>query len=298
MMSSDDELRWRCPNCGKTLSLSGSELRCDGCGQTAALDAAGFWRFANGFRPTGFDPSRREHLSAIEDGHFWFPPRRDLLASLLERHGRGGQGRLGSVLELGCGTGGFLGVLGERFERVVAVDAYGESLSAAAQRDGRATLVQADVLCVPLCDHQFDLVVALDVLEHVEGLTFLREAARLARSGGRLLLSVPAFPSLWSPLDEAAGHRCRYRRRDLSRLLEDSGWRLVHHTHYQTLLFPLVWLVRRFSTPALRRAERAPSSVTAVPLGLVNRLEVKLFRDLQLPWGSSLMAVAERTEGP
>lgn len=295
-MPNDDGLFWRCPDCGEALLHSGSELRCGDCELAAERDTAGVWRFADGFRPAGFDPSRREHLAAIEAGHFWFPPRRELLASLLERHGYGRRNR-GSALELGCGAGGFLGVLEERFELVVAVDAYGESLATAAQRTGQATLVQADVLRVPLRDHQFDLVVALDVLEHVEGPAFLHEAARLTRPGGRLLLSVPAFPSLWSPLDEAAGHRCRYRKRDLSRQLAESGWQLVHHTHYQAILFPLVWLVRRFSNQALRRAERAPSPVTAAPLALVNRLEVKLFRRLQLPWGSSLMAVAERTEG-
>ena len=295
-MASDEEQRWRCPNCGEGLARCGSTLRCSGCPSAAKLDEAGYWRFADGFRPAGFEPSRREHLAAIEPGHFWFPPRRDLLASLLDHHGPVRAERTLGALELGCGTGTFLGVLEERFASVVALDAYGESLAVAAKRTTSAILLQADALRVPIRDRQFDLVVALDVLEHVEPRAFLRETARLVRPGGRLLLSVPAFPSLWSPLDEAAGHRCRYRLSTLRRQLAEACWRLVHHTHYQAILFPLVWLVRRLSSPAVRRAERGPSVVVSAPLALVNRLEVKLFGRLRLPWGSSLMAVAERTE--
>ena len=179
----------------------------------ASQDDDGVWRFAPGFTPDGFRAVRRDHLAAIEPGHFWFPPRRRLLARLLRRIG---PADATSAIELGCGTGGFLPELAGRYPTVVGLDAYDASLKAAQDRAPFAVLVQADACRTPLAGGQFDLVAALDVLEHVEPATFLREARRLVRDGGWLLLSVPAFPCLWSALDEAAGHRCRYRRGELA----------------------------------------------------------------------------------
>lgn len=290
-------LDWRCDECGGTLrdvrsptpEAAGAK-ECAGCDRRIEADEAGVWRFAAGFRPPGFTPARRDHLLAIERNHFWFPARHRLLAELVERRGGGGS----RALDLGCGSGDFLAHLAHRFELAVGVDAYPESLAVARRHAVDAVLIQADTARVPLEGGQFDLVVALDVLEHVEPAGFLEEAGRLIRPTGRLLLSVPAFPSLWSPLDEKAGHRCRYTRHTLTAELADGGWRLVHHTYYQAALFPLLWLVRRFSTRALRRAERTPSRLLSAPLAAVNALEVRCFGGITLPWGSSLIAVAER----
>ncbi|HSJ97524.1 MAG TPA: class I SAM-dependent methyltransferase, partial [Myxococcota bacterium] len=113
--------------------------------------------------------------------------------------------------------------------------------------------------------------------------------------GGHLLLSVPAFPSLWSPLDEAAGHRCRYRRAALERELRAGGWELRHATHYQALLFPLVWLARRLPSRAAVPLERRPPRWLGRALGAVDEVEVRLWANRRLPFGSSLIAVASRS---
>lgn len=244
--------------------------------------------------PPGFRRERRDHLADIEREHFWFPPRRRLLAGLLDRGTSGsGPGAAGRAIELGCGTGGFLPVLAERFGEVVAVEAYGESLAAAAPHS-RVVKIQGDVTRVPLADGQFRLAVALDVLEHVDPDAFLAEAARLVEPGGRLLLSVPALPGLWSELDEAAGHRCRYTRRRLAAELARAGWSLEHWTHYQLALLPLVWLTRRGPWRRARGTERHPPRLLGRALGAVNSLEVRWFGRRRLPAGSSLVAVGRR----
>jgi SAM-dependent methyltransferase len=176
----------------------------------------------------------------------------------------------------------------------VGVDAYDESLARARRNAPGAVLVQANVCRVPLAGEQFDLAVALDVLEHVEAAAFLAEARRLATVGGRLLLTVPAFPSLWSPLDEKAGHRCRYRRSDLGRELEEYGWSVVYWTHYQALLFPALWLVRRSGLARLLAFERHPPGWVSRPFGFVNAAEVRLWGRRRLRFGSSLVVLARR----
>lgn len=287
-------LAWRCGRCGET--SPGPE--CAACGHRPER-RDGVVRTAPELSPPGFRRERRDHLADIERGHFWFPPRRRLLAGLLDRRmggsasGPGFAPTGGRAIELGCGTGGFLPVLAERFQEVVAVEAYDESLAAAAPHP-RVLRIQGDVTRVPLADGQFRLAVALDVLEHVDPDAFLAEAARLVEPGGLLLLSVPALPALWSDLDEAAGHRCRYTRRRLAAELARAGWSLEHWTHYQLALLPLVWLTRRGPWRRARATERHPPRLLGRALGAVNSLEVRWFGRRRLPAGSSLVALGRR----
>ncbi len=289
--SADAWLRWACPRCGLGLEARGDGGGCPGCGWRP-VRSGGIWWAAPELRPARFRPERRDHLEALARDHFWFPPRRRLLTGILDRHL---DRRAGArAVDLGCGTGGFLPALRERFAGVAAVDAYGESLDAAGQAAPGTVRIQADVSRVPLAAGQFRLAVALDVLEHVEPAPFLSEAARLVEAAGWLLLSVPALPALWSELDEAAGHRCRYTRRSLAEELTAAGWELVHWTHYQAALLPLVWLVRRSPWGHGRRIERRPPGLLGRTLGAVNELEVRALGGLRLPWGSSLVALARK----
>lgn len=269
----------------------------------APRDVEGIWRVAPHFQPSGFSAERRDHLTEIERSHFWFPPRRDLLARLLEEQLPAEPAR---ILELGCGTGEFLASLVESdpltphpIECAVGVEGHPASLERARDRSTRPIWIHGDASALPLADAQFDVVVALDVLEHVEPKAFLREAHRLLRPGGAILLSVPAFPSLWSGLDEAAGHRKRYRIADLTEECAAAGLRIKGHTHYQCLLFPLVWMSRRWtrasgavSKPSSRPMpfERRPRAGVGRALLEINRFEVRAFAGRTLPFGSSLMA--------
>ena len=294
---------WTCPSCRSRLATGDAGLVCPGCGGAVARDPdalGGVLRFAPELEPAGFPPERRDHLAALARGHFWFAPRRRLLARLIDRWVPAEERR--AAVELGCGTGGFLETLCRRFATVAALDAYAESLSSAVSSPTvreTAELAQADVLAAPLAAASFDLVAALDVLEHVPPGPFLAETARLARPGGRLLLTVPAGPSLWSALDVAAGHRCRYTLPRLRGELAAAGWNLVHWTHYQFVLWPLVWASRRWLAAArgdgtATPLERRPPAVLGRLLGAVNHAEVRALGRLRLPLGSSLVTLARR----
>lgn len=267
-------------------------LSCGNCdNQITRQD--GIWRAAPDFTPAGFGSDRRDHLEALAANHFWFSPRSQLLETLLTRFTGDG---LGAAVDLGCGTGEFLAVLAGRYRTVVGIDAYPESLEVARRQASTAVLVQANILNVPLAGTQFDLAMALDVLEHVEPHQFLAEARRLVVPGGWILVSVPAFPSLWSELDRAAGHRRRYRWTDLKAELEEAGWSPIHWTHYQCTLFPLIWITRRLRVDALQTLERRPPKLLGRFLGGINRLEVALLGNHRLRWGSSIICLARRHE--
>ncbi len=292
-MSPVDESRpfWRCRTCAAVLTSVGRELRCSQCGAVVP-GGRGYFVFDRGFVPRAFPPERREHLAAIEESHFWFGPRRRLLEGILDRELGGREVR--RALELGCGGGSFLAVLAERADRVVGVDAYGRSLEAAHNRAPSAELAQADIEDPPLGERQFDVIVLLDVLEHVDPDRVLEKAAVLAVDGAMLLVSVPAFPSLWSTLDEAAGHRVRYRLRTLCREMERAGWQAVRATHYQMLAFPFLWLARKFGGRRMHLLERRPPRKVSAFFDSLNSIEVTVLGRWSLPWGSSLIVAGRK----
>jgi SAM-dependent methyltransferase len=273
-----------CPGCrGTPLPRLGA-----GCGR------CGYWiRPVDGYLDTssaptapGFDLARGEHLASIEEGHFWFAARDRLVLRRIRRIAPDP----GAIIELGCGTGRLLPALAGLAPRVVGVEIQRELLVRAVARGSSAELLRCAADAVPIGDGEFDLVVALDVLEHVDPAAFLREARRLLRAGGWLLLTVPASPLLWSDADVRAGHRCRYRVATLSAELRAAGFELGGRTHYQCFLFPALAVSRRLLRGQAVGLERRPPRLLSKLLGVVNRLEVDLLGGLRLPVGSSLVA--------
>lgn len=285
-----NELAWRCPSCSGELNACDRGMVCRSCGLVAER-TRDVLEFMPHFKPPGFPAERLSHLADLEERHFWFPARRQLLSRMLRSLPAASPRR---AIELGCGLGAHLSLLGNAATTVVGVDAYRAALEAACRRSPNAILVQSDIGRVPLADGQFEILLAADVLEHVESGRFLAEVSRLAAPDARLLLTVPAMPGLWSRADEVAGHRRRFRLRDLRAELAAGGWRIERWTHYQFLLLPLLMVSRRSRIGTLYRLERRPPSWLNALLGAVCRFEVRALGGISLPWGSSLAAVARR----
>jgi SAM-dependent methyltransferase len=285
-----------CPRCaGASVDLSGGS-QCAECG--LASNASGrLWLAPSEALPCGFDRAAAERLEALgEQNHFWMRERRRLAGRLLGRLASAAARPWRDALELGCGTGPMLPLLEAQAERVVAIDAHRGLLERAHAGCDRTTLVQGEVTDTGLAAARFDLVAAFDVIEHVEPDAFLREARRVARDGAHLLISAPASPALWSAMDVRAGHRCRYRWPGLKAELERNGWRPLGHTHFQFLLYPLVFASRRLGGGSPRGPERRPPRAVDRLLGAINRAEVRLFGGWTLPVGSSLFAWARAEE--
>jgi len=128
-------------------------------------------------------------------------------------------------------------------------------------------VIQGSILELPFEDDTFDLVCAFDVIEHVEDdLTAVNELKRVCQNSGHIVLTVPAFMSLWSSHDEVNHHFRRYRKDKIKSLLNTSGT-LKYLTYFNFFLFPPVFIFRKISvllkkfTPSKSKEDTAGSDL-------------------------------------
>jgi len=151
---------------------------------------------------------------------------------------------------------------------------------------------------IPFAPESFDIIAAFDVIEHVEkDVESLNRLKEHLAPGGRLVMTVPALPWLWSRHDETHHHYRRYTRRHLEETLRQAGLTPVRISYFNTLLFPLIAGIRLLKKMAGRR----DSDDDAMPGRLINEtlkrifgLESSLVPAVDLPIGVSLLAIAER----
>ena len=187
------------------------------------------------------DPNEIRKLAELEDTHWWYRERRHLLARQI--HGM----TPGRAVDVGAAAGGNTRVLLEHGWDSIALE-YGEDGAGIARARGLPVL-RADALALPFPDSSLDLVVAYDVLEHIDDDDrVVQEFHRVLRQGAAALIAVPADPRLWSAHDVAVGHVRRYTRGTLVPLLERNGLAVEAIGSWNVLLRPVVRWHRRKST--------------------------------------------------
>ena len=237
-----------------------------------------------------------DRMAEIDGEHWWFVARRNIITRLLKRHL---PGRPLRILEVGCGTGSNIAMLRE-FGSVEAIEPDDGARAIAAARTGAE--IQGGYLPagVELQDGAYDLIILLDVLEHIPDDVGALQALRSKLApGGKLVLTVPAMPWLWSAHDEAHHHQRRYTSRKLREALTKSGFKPRHSTHFNTLLFPLIVAAR-----AVGKLTGREGGDDAMPGRTVNGVLTRVFGAerawigrVPVPFGVSLAAVAEPVSG-
>ncbi len=243
-------------------------------------------------------------LAAVEERSFWFQGRNRILLRLFEKYV--GQ-RAARVLEVGCGTGFVLKGLAGRFPEyeLVGAEAFVQGLEFAKKRVPGVRFCQLDATKMPF-DGVFDAVGYFDVLEHLDD-----DAGALAggwkalKPDGCLFVTVPQHDWLWSPLDDASGHKRRYSRGGLVRKVEAAGFSVEWVSSFVTTLLPAMVLTRRGNSreaggDARDRAIRdlSPGTVVNLVVGGAMRVDETLMAaGLSLPVGGSLVLVARKGAG-
>ena len=223
-----------------------------------------------------------EIYADVETRHPWFVARRELFAALA------GPDPEARILDVGCGTGRFLAHLQDLGCQHLAGVEPSSNLRAKLRRP-RIELFSE------LPERRFDQIFLLDVLEHVEDdRGTLARIRRRLEPGGRLFVSVPAHPFLWSRHDEINHHHRRYRKKELEAKLRAAGLRLLKLSYWNSFCFPAVCLARWLGMGEDSSDFDLGGRLTLAAYGAVLRLENRLVRHLALPPGVSLIAVAEK----
>lgn len=203
--------------------------------------------------------------------------------------------RTSDILEIGCGNGGNLKLLSS-YGRLCAVELDDTSRQRASNRG----LARVEEGWLP--DHlpfdrlRFDLIAALDILEHIEDESGALLALRnRLKPDGLILITVPAYQGLWTRHDELSHHRRRYDLRRLSSMLKECGFDPFYATYFNTLLFPLEALYLKFAASSEKdpyRGLRMPAAPLNALLTGIFFMESLLLPRIRLPFGLSVLALA------
>ena len=235
-------------------------------------------------------------MAELDSDHWWFAARRDILKSVIRRVVR--PPKPAHILEIGCGTGHNLEMLSS-FGAVEASELNDNARMLASKRLGRPIQAAALPDLSMFEQSSFDLVALLDVLEHIEDdHQALGAIFSLLKPGGKLLVTVPGNPWMWSEHDVAHHHHRRYRRSGLRKLAQGAGFAVDLLSPFNTLLFPAVAAAR-----IAGKVTRNQSADDRLPPGPVNSLlrsifslESSLVGRVPLPFGVSLVAVLRRPD--
>lgn len=233
-----------------------------------------------------------DRMAEIDGRHWWYRARREILSRLIAT--RVQPPAAARILEIGCGTGHNLDMLG-RFGTVDAVEMDDAAREMASERLGRPARMATlpELQCVER--GVYDLVALLDVLEHVEeDRASLVSIAERLRPGGKVLLTVPAHPWMWSAHDVVNHHKRRYTKKGFRQILEAAGLKVELLSYFNSLLFPLAATARLAGrlTGKEDSDDKLPSAPVNKAFELLFGLERYAIGRVPFPPGVSLVAIA------
>lgn len=231
----------KCPACD--FVHENNDIACGNCGYSVPeVDGFPAWAHELAHEGGGFKPGHFADLARLEAGNFWFNARNSLVIWALKKYFPD----LGSLLEIGCGTGYVLAEISHTFPqaRLVGSEIFTAGLKFAALRVPDAALVQMDARSAPYVD-EFAVAAAFDVIEHItEDVAVLTNLHQAVKPRGGLILTVPQHQWLWSAADDYACHERRYSKSELHVKIEAAGFEIIRSTSFVSLLLPAMMLSR------------------------------------------------------
>ena len=242
------------------------------------------------------DASFHDFEREVEDWHWWYRVRRDILDQQLSRLQL--DPARARILDVGCGTGGASLTLAKH-GRAVALDRSPGSFAIAMDRPYTHRVVASASEPLPFADGSFDVVCALDILEHLDhDAAAARELVRVCKPGGHVIAYVPAYPILWGYNDEYSHHKRRYVKSELSSLLARAQLEIVESGYFNAVLFLPTLAARLIQRAAPKLTNGMEHSTKPSPfngvLTSIFRAELPLLRRRPLPFGTSAYCIARK----
>jgi SAM-dependent methyltransferase len=238
-----------------------------------------------------------EKYHQLEQTHWWFKKRRELVVSWVRKHRKDS-----AILDIGCSSGALLTDLNEvGYNNVSGID-VSETAVALAQQNGHDKASVMDGASTTFPAAQFDILVASDCLEHIENdETALADWMRILKPGGTLILFVPAYQFLWSAHDEVNHHFRRYTGKLLRTRVRNAGFTIARKGFWNFFLFPAISAVRlaqRMLPKSKKPVDdlKQPGPFTNKVLSAVIQVENSLLQGMNLPVGISTYVVAKKPD--
>jgi ubiquinone/menaquinone biosynthesis C-methylase UbiE len=230
----------------------------------------------------------------VESFHWWFVGRRKLLETILTTLDLS-PGDM--AIEIGCGAGSNLNVLNSKKIRAIGLDQSSYALSLVKTKL-HLPLINGDLNDLPIQTNSMGLMIAMDVLEHLENDTIgIAELYRALKNGGTLILTIPAFKSLWGIQDTITGHKRRYSLKEISEKLRMGGFSILKLSYFNFFLFFPIFFTRRLIHLLKFKIEsenRINSPLLNYFLKTIFSLEPYLLRYISFPFGVSIFCVARK----
>jgi SAM-dependent methyltransferase len=246
------------------------------------------------------DALEYDKMYRLEESNWWYAGRREIVLKIVDqiKHSESFAEKPMRILDAGCGTGlnlKYLQIRGDSVGLDISKDALGFS-----RARGSRSIICASAEKLPLMSRAFDLVMALDVIEHIEDdNSVIREINRVLKPGGWLIVTVPAFMSLWSEHDAAVHHKRRYELHELIGILKSGGFRIEWASYWNFFLFMPVFgmrLLKRSTHSKLKKQTdliELPYMINKFLLGLL-KLENSIIRKINFPIGVSIICVCKK----
>ena len=234
-----------------------------------------------------------ERMAAVEERGWWF---RGLHANLIAAW-RCAAGKDGSVslLDAGCGTGGFLARIGTLLPQTRRFGLDIDPLAATLARDkSHALIALGSAAALPFAAGSFDAVFSADVLCHrgVEPAATVRAIRDCLKPGGVLVLNLPAYAWLLSGHDHAVDNVRRFGRAEIRSLLRDAGYANIRSSYWNSLLFPLMLLQRLTHPHGASDVALLPEAVERLFAAVIAFESWLGDRGIRLPFGGSILTTA------
>jgi SAM-dependent methyltransferase len=236
----------------------------------------------------------------FERNHWWFRARLYILEKifpathLVKSH----------ILNAGVATGATSEML-SKFGDVTSLE-YDKDCCRFLKETVNIVADNASLTDLPYKNNSFDSVCAFDVIEHIDDdQKALSEIHRVLKKNQKMMLTVPAFPILWSEHDEINHHFRRYKINDLTEKVKSAGFTIDFKSYFNFWLFLPILLVRLFSKINIckkKHSKDLKSDFERYQTGFIDKILFRIFKSeafflskgWSFPFGVTIILIASK----
>jgi len=242
-----------------------------------------------------------EKMATFEKDYWWHRGRLRLLDTLIGKYAENRTDL--KILEVGCGTGENAEYL-KKYGLVYGMDIADEAIKFCRER-GLERIYKDDLVDIKTPElleqkGKFDVILALDVLEHIQDdVAAMSNVKDLLGENGVFIATVPAHKFLWSEHDESLHHKRRYHSLEIKRKLADAGFEVLRKSYFIVTFFPII-VFYRFWNNIFGKSAYPKTSYVLLPEAINNffykllQIEAKIIKDFDFPVGTTIVTVAKK----